>query len=366
MSSPDVPPPPDYTPIANASKEASEAALALQKEQFDWAKQQYADNKGDTDKVVNSFLETQQVNDANAAKDRERYENTFQPLEDSLAKEANDYATPERKDLEIGRAQAGVAQQFEQARNSATQQLESYGINPASTRFAALDIGVRTQQAAATAAAGNQASKQVDDTARALRSEAINVGKGYPGQIAGTYGTANQAGSGAVNSNLATTASGASTMGTAPQYGGLSNAALGTATTAMGQGYKDAMSAYTAENAQSSGWGTALGMGASLAGKFMFAADGGAIPDGSVPEGASPTSGAAIDDVPARLTAGEYVSDKDTVGWYGIKHFMNLKIKAREEKAKLQQETGSVPKVKSAAPQAPTFQSPSAQALPVG
>jgi hypothetical protein len=362
---PEAPPPPDYTPIAEASKEAAAESIALQREQFAWAKQAYAENKGVTDKVVESFLDTQATNTANAAKDRARYEQTFQPLEDSLAQEAQDYATPGRKELERGRAVANVSQQFENARQSATQQLESFGINPASTRYAALDIGVRTQQAAAAAGAANQSDQQVDATGRALRSEAINVGRGYPGQIAGTYSTANQAGQGAVNSGLATTASGASTMGTPTQYGALGATNLQNTGNIMAQGYKDAFAANDWNSKQSSGWGTALGIAAGVGSKFLFANEGGAVPDGTVPPGASPTGGQAIDDVPARLTAGEYVTDKDTVQWYGQKFFVNLKLKAQQEKAKMEQESSTEPQMREAVPTEPTFDSPTRQALPV-
>lgn len=354
---PSPPPPPDYTPIAEASKESSQASLALQKEQFEWAKQAYRENKGVTDKVVGQFLDTQKVNADNAAKDRARYEQTFQPLEDNLAQEARDYQDPAKRDYMVGRAQADVSQQFDAARQNATRELEGYGINPAATRFAALDLGFRTQQAAAEAGAMNQAGLQYDATGRALRSEAINVGRGYPGQIAGTYSTANQAGSGAINGGLATTASGASTMGTAPQYGQLANGALSTWGSTLNTGYGNQMAAYKAQNDASSGWGTALGLGVGLGSKLLFAAHGGAIDGGAVPPGASPTGGQVVDDVPARLTAGEFVIPKDAVNWYGQQHFYKLIAKAQQDKQVAQEQTGAVPQAKSAIPQEPTFRS---------
>lgn len=56
-----------------------------------------------------------------------------------------------------------------------------------------------------------------------------------------------------------------------------------------------------------------------------YAADGGAIP-----ESASPSRGTQVDDVPAMLSANEYVIDPDTVRWFGEKHFSDLQKKARE------------------------------------
>lgn len=372
MSQNDAPPAPDYSPIADAQKAMASESLALQREQFAWAKQTYAENKDVTDKVVSSFLKTQDANTENAAKDRARYESIYQPLEDSLAADAASYASPERKEREMGRAQANVAQQFGAARRNAQRNLESFGLNPADTRYAALDIGVRAQQAAAAAGAGNAASDMVDATGRALRSEAINVGKGYPGQIAGTYGTALAAGTGANQQGLATTASGSNTMGTPTQWGALgANAYTGAANT-MNMGYSNQM-AEAKYNQDSMGqWltlaGAGLGAGAKLATGF---ADGGAIeegmsgdvrglptkhaipaaPDGGVvPRQVSPSGGRAVDDVPAKLTEGEFIVPKDVVSWYGQKHMYNLIEKAGAEREQKKQSTGAIPTMRAEKP----------------
>ena len=141
-----APPPPDLSAVANASKEAAQLQYKLGQEQLAWAKEQYANDRTITDKVVDSFITTQDENLANARKDRERYERVFQPQEDALVQDANTYASEGKKDLERGRAQAAVGQQFDAARDAAVRQLESFGVNPASTRFAALDIGTRAQE----------------------------------------------------------------------------------------------------------------------------------------------------------------------------------------------------------------------------
>lgn len=358
MCSPSPPPPPDYAPMAAASKEAAEISAAVAREQLAWAREQYKSDKEITDKVVNKFLETQDVNAATAAADRARYEKIYQPLEDKLVKEAEEYASPERQALEEGRAQAAVAQQFEQARDSSMRQLESFGVDPTSTRAAALDIGLRAQQGAAQAAAGNQARLATETTGRALRSEAINVGRGYPGQIAGQYGTSVQGGAGAANTALAQTASGAQTMGTGAQYMGLQNQALGTWGNALTQGYNAQLGAYNAAN-QGSGWGTALGLVGSAAIKFL--SDGGMTTGGDVPDDASPTGGGAIDDVPARLTAGEFVVPKDVASWKGEEYFQKLIDQSRKAKG----EASAKPAIGYAPAENPTFVSRPSGALPL-
>ncbi len=359
-----APAPPNYKEVAAASKEAAQLSYKLGKEQLDWAKEQYALDSSVTGKIIDSFLTDQEDNSEAARADRARYEEIFQPLEGDLAEEARSYSSPERRDLEVGRAQSNVAQQFSQARESAKTELESYGINPSATRYAALDMGMRANEAAAKAAAGNQASQMVDATGRALRSEAINVGRGYPGQIAGTYNTALAAGSGAGGMTLNQTQSGANTMGTNAQYMGLGNQAVGTWGNTLNMGYQNQLSAWEANQKASSGWGSALGLVGGLA--FGFD-DGGAVPTegaipmpagqgpgGAVPAGASPTQGRAIDDVPARLTPGEFVVPKDIVSWKGEEFFQKLIQKSREAKT---DEGNARPDVRAAIPTEPTYQS---------
>jgi hypothetical protein len=364
-----APAPPDYSAIAASNKEAAEIQASVAREQLAWAKDQYAQDKEVTNKVVDRALQTQDVNDKNAAADRLRYEQKYQPLEDQAIADAQSYASPERKALEEGRAEATVADQFTQARNAATQNLEAFGVDPTSTRFAALDIGTRTQQAAAQAAAGNQAGQMVDATGRALRSEAINVGRGYPGQVAATYGTALQAGNQAVNSTLAQTTTGANTMGTAPQYYGLQSNFLNNWGNTLTQGYNAQLAQYNANQNSSSGWGSALGLfgGMAARGAMSYLAEGGAVddpnvtPGGNVPAHASPSMGKAIDDVPANLTAGEFVVPKDVAAWKGEEFFQKLIQKSRTDSKGAQ----AKPRVALAAPQAPTFVSRPAGALPV-
>lgn len=296
---PKAPPPPDYSGIANASAEASKYQYELGKEQLAWAKEQYGLDKAVTDKVVNFALKTQEDNAASARADRDRYEKTYQPIEDQLVSSINEnaprynqlekdmitdaesYNSPERQAQEAGKAQANVAQQFEGQRTAALQNLESFGVDPSSTRYAALDANVRAQQGASAAAAGNQAIQNTENTGRALRSEAlgrgqalrseaINIGRGMPGQVAQSYGTALQAGNQAVNSTLAQTASGANTMGTGLQWQQGSNQSLGTWSNALTSGYNAQMANFNANQNSSSGWGSALGMVGGIAGSLMM------------------------------------------------------------------------------------------------
>jgi hypothetical protein len=218
---------PDYTPVAQANREAAQISAEVAREQLAWAREQYAMDRQLVDRVINVLMPTLEAESAAGVAERERYNRVFQPIEDQLIAESRDFATPGRMDLEAGRAQADVAQAFDAQRRAALANLESFGIDPSTARAGALDRAARTAQAAASAGAANNARLQTEATGRALRGEAINIGRGYPGAIAQAYQTAQNAGQGAVGAGLAATASGANTMGTGVQWQGLSNQALG-------------------------------------------------------------------------------------------------------------------------------------------
>lgn len=364
-----APPPPDYTPVAEASKESAAISAEVAREQLSWAREQYFLDRDVSDSVIEAALRRLDQTDAQAAADRARYEDIFQPLEDDLAWEAREYANPERQEFEAGRAQADVSQQFEMARTAAQDRLESYGIDPSQTRAGALDVSTRMQEAAARASAGNQARQQVEATGRALRSEAINIGKGYPAQIQGSYNTATQSGNSGVNAGIATTATGANTMGTGAQWQGLSNQAVGTWGNVLNMGYNNALDAYKAENSanQSSGIGSMLGLVGGIGAKLIGLADGGAVPAGEehmgvpVDDDLSPSGGAAVDDVPARLNAGEFVMPKEAVEWIGQKQLYQMIGKAKQERQALPVDVGAGPKERTAPPERPVVNT----ALPV-
>lgn len=217
---------PDYTPVATTNKEAAELSAQVAREQLAWAREQYASDREVTQQLLDVMLPSMRAEAEAGERERERYQSVFQPIEDELVREARDFASPERMELEAGKAQADVAQAFDAQRRGALAALESYGVDPSQTRSGALDRSARISQAAASAGAANAARTQTENIGRAMRGEAINIGRGYPGSIAQAYNTAQAAGGGAVNANLQTTASGANTMGTGMQWTGLQSGFL--------------------------------------------------------------------------------------------------------------------------------------------
>jgi hypothetical protein len=71
-----------------------------------------------------------------------------------------------------------------------------------------------------------------------------------------------------------------------------------------------------------------------------------------------------VDDVPARLTVGEFVIPKDVVEWEGQKYFYGQIDKTRAAKQQANQRTDIGGKQGPAIPTAPTFVSGPAQQSP--
>jgi hypothetical protein len=364
MSSNDAPPAPDYSPLTNALQNIASVSAKNGADSLAWAKDQIAGNKDLIDKVNNNLLD---LSSTSAKRSNEQYD-AGKGLTDAgsaqLKSDYDKYSDPARKAADMGAAQAQVAQNFDAARQNSTQELESYGINPSATRFGALDIGVRAQQAAAAAGAGNVASRTDDALASNVNDKILAQGNQEKSLANGFTGTAATTATGAVNNNLANTASGGSLLGTDLAWTGAGTNATTGAVGATNTGYQNQLDKTKTDNSSSSGIGSLLGAGASMLGKggalasggaLAFLEDGGPMPEpsqGAVPVEASPSGGAKTDDVNAKLNAGEFVFPKDVASWYGEEKLQKLIQKAREAKQ------GATAKPQMAVPAGPQPQQP--------
>ena len=410
MGKQSAPAAPDYTPIAQASQSQTQLAgqefqqqmdyenqqMDLQKQALQWAQDQATQNQTQNQQVENANIDTQKAATAAAQNAQNQYETVFQPLEDKYVSQASGYDTPENEAFMSGQAQAQVAQSFDQQRQAAQQNLESFGVDPSSTRYAAMDVGLRTQQAAAQAAAGTQSILNTKQTGMGLESNAINIGMGLPANVNAGQNTAVNAGTSAANTGLATTASGANTMGTSAQYGSLAQGFAGAGTgaldagtgavnawgNALNSGYSNQLSQFNANQNASSGLGglagtliggSSLSSGASGLGMLAALADGGTVPSaipaggppaqssalptngGRVASAMSPSNGMQSDDVPARLTADEFVVPRDVAKWKGEEFFQKMIQKSRQDR---QTQAPAQPRAAGAIPgRPPVFQS---------
>lgn len=340
MGKKSTPKPPDLGPYADALEQQGEWAFLTSQEQLKWAREQDTNNRALLQQVLGPQLEAQANQAEWAKKDRARYENVYQPLEDNLIKDFQEYGSEERLGRNRGRAMADVASSFDAQRRNALQRLESFGVDPSQTRNAALDTAMRTQQGAAMAAAATNSTRIDEDKARALRADAINIGRGMPSQVAQSYGQSVAAGNSAMGGANSTFGTSAGVIGSPGSFAQLGQSGAQGAAGIQSQGFGNQMSAYNARQAADSslwsGVGSAVGMAAMLA-------DGGkpkqAIPTTPGHIAAGPGDGSGIDDqVPAmivnpqtgaqvadaRLSTDEYVIPADVVRAKGVEFFDKL------------------------------------------
>lgn len=328
MGSSKPPPPPDYGPIAAAQKEAAQIAAQVAREQLAWAREQYAMDREVLDRVLAVMLPAMELESSEAAKLRDRYNTVFQPIEDDLIREAREFASPERIEQEAARVSAEAALAFQQRRAAAAQTLEQFGIDPSQTRARALDAQLNVQQAATQAALANQARTNVENVGRALRGEAINIGRGLPSNVAGAYGTAIDAGRTGLRGALETTASGASTMGTPVQWSDVQARNLANWGNMLNTGYQNQLQAWSAAQQNRSGLGSVLGTVAgigmsALTSPFRPWILGGFTHGGAVPPDPRDPEGTR-DGVEVRVSGGEYVVPASVVRRLGTDYFDKL------------------------------------------
>ena len=352
----DAPDPPDYSAIAAGQIESAEMWAEVSREQLEWAREVDTMNRATLERVLGVQLPQMEMAFQNAQDDRERYESVFQPIEDDLVREFNEFDTPERREQEAAERMADVRTQFDAQKRNAQQRLEDYGIDPSQTRSQALDMGFRAQEAATAALAANQGRESVEQMGRALRGEAINIGRGLPSQIAQAQGIVNQTAGGAVGNSAATTNASVNAMGVSQNSAGVSQAGYSGATNTMNTSHNNAL-ASNQQNMDAAGGigelaGAAMGMFAFNEGGSVREAirtgyaDGGPAGQGAVPTGQ--------DTIPAVLAEDEFVIPADVVKRKGTEFFDKLLDKYKDDgdyEAKRAELTGGAPPAKK--PQSP-------------
>jgi hypothetical protein len=224
---------------------------------------------------------------------------------DQMMKNALAYASPQRVAQEMGMAQSGVMQGAEAGRQSAIRDLQSYGIDPSSGRYAGLDMANRVMTGAAAAGAGNQQRMATEAAGNALQQQAIQASNA---NVATGYGASN-----AMNQLLGT--------GMSLKYD-----PLGTVSMGSGFNYSGGGGSTSTSQTHPSGYGEGIAAPGGSGGLHLAAG-------GDVPDELSKSNGGKVDDVPASLTAGEFIIPKDIVQWKGQEFFYKLMAQARKMRA---------------------------------
>lgn len=192
---------PDYTPVAQASKESAEIMAGLGREQLAESKRQYEQNMA----VAKPVAEAQQrIMDETARQGKDYYDyntTTFRPLEQGMVADAAKEGTDARLEEAAGEATADMRQGQTQQANMMIRQGMRYGYSPAKMAKA---TGMQaTQNASAVAGAATGARNRQRQIGWARRLDAAGLGRGLPGASTGAYSVSTGAGNSAVGNTMA-------------------------------------------------------------------------------------------------------------------------------------------------------------------
>lgn len=265
--------------IGQAQKELS--ALAQQQytdfKEIIWPEMmaQSAKQQESADKWQDQQMALTDKNSAIADEYYDRMKETFYPLQDKLAQQAQEYNEEGNFQTMANRALGDVNSQTELARKNQSMQMAQYGVNPTSGAYAGANQAINTMGAANAAAASNRAYTAAKELGWNMGMSASGLGAGLPGQQLASTGMTMNLG----NSGLA---AGQVPLANQAAMGNSMNQAYGGAMQGWGQvgnlgtqSYNTQVNAWSqqqAANAQSSsGWGSAIGglIGAGMSGGAM-------------------------------------------------------------------------------------------------
>jgi hypothetical protein len=189
------PPPPDYTPVAEASAEAARIQGELGRQQLDFAREQYDRAAPMLEGIARQQMAAQNEQ-MGQARDYYNYQrDTYRPLERSIVADAQRFNTEAYRDQLAGQAAADAGRAFGISQQQNQRAMASMGVNPNSGRFTAQQNASGLQQAAMRANAMTGARTQATQMGYARQLDAAGLGRGLAGASLGAYGGASSAGS---------------------------------------------------------------------------------------------------------------------------------------------------------------------------
>ncbi len=186
------PPPPDYSGLES-----------LGREQLDFAKRQYEELKPLAERVYGAQADAQTEQMTQAREYYDYLKNTFRPIEQGLARDAEAFNTEAYREQLAQKAAADAAQAFQSAQGVTMREAARRGVNPASGAFGAAQRNTGLALAAAQAGGMNQARQQAEQTGWARRLDVTGLGRGLSGASTAAYSGATGAGTSAVGTAAA-------------------------------------------------------------------------------------------------------------------------------------------------------------------
>lgn len=217
------PAPPDYTPLANASREAAQIMAGLGREQLSFAREQYNSVAPVMREIAGLQMDAQRQQMEQGADYYNYLRETYRPLEQSIVADARNFNTAAYRDQLASQAAADVGLAFGRTRDMNQRAMASMGVNPNSGRFAGVNNASTLAQAANRAGIMTNTRNQAEQLGYARQLDAAGLGRNLSGASLAAYGGAVGAG----------TSAGANLQSAGQNYMG--NMAVGAGTIGQGQ-----------------------------------------------------------------------------------------------------------------------------------
>jgi hypothetical protein len=253
-------PAPDYSAMAAANQYAAQVSERLGNRQMDMAQQQYNEMKPLADRIAASQIAAQDQQMAQAQDYYDYQKGTFRPIEQGLAKDAQNFSTVGYREQLARDASAASAKAFGINQDMSARAAASRGINVNSGAGLAMQnqnmLGLSAQRAQAMTGARTQAEQM----GWARRMDVTGLGRNLAGASTAAYQGATSAGSSGLNSSMAPG------NALAQQYGqGVNTTMTGASLGVQGAGTilnGQVSQSNAAMNAQGQMYGAILGAGA--------------------------------------------------------------------------------------------------------
>jgi hypothetical protein len=206
------------SPQSDWGLQLSQMLGALAQNQYGWAMDQFNKGQGITDQNIQQYMDLAGKGAGMAQDLLGRYQNIFEPLMSQYVQQAGDYNSQARQQFMAGKAESTVAQGDKAAMDSAQRQLQGFGINPNSGRYQDLMLTQRTQDAAARAGAGTEASVNTANIGRQMTQQAAQFGQNLPGMTVNALQSAYTGLGGAQNAELGLLNTGANLTNSAANF----------------------------------------------------------------------------------------------------------------------------------------------------
>ncbi len=188
---------PDYTPLANASKEAAQIMAGLGEKQLAFSEKMYNENSP----LMKDIATKQgQMMDQQMEQGKDYYDyqvDTFRPMEKGIVADAQNFDTDAMRNQLATKAAADSGLAFNRTRQANERAMASMGVNPNSGRFQGMGGQSALMQSANRAGAMTGARERAQQTGYARKLDAAGLGRNLSGASTAAYGSAVNAGNSA-------------------------------------------------------------------------------------------------------------------------------------------------------------------------